>query len=604
MGRQIKDATTTRTAATLLATDWLPGQAAAGVGFKVSAGDLVAGVTKVINVLNYGATGSTGGASEAVDTAAFQAAAAACVTDGGVILAPQLPAGQSYWLSANYLSSLANSRGSRSVIRARLVVKVPLIIPFGHTVQMSGYSGLSDTYGTEITAHPSGFTGSYVVAIGDPASSDFVHDARLIDAVVDGASIAGMIGIVGYRMQEGCGIERVMIRGCRKSFDFGYASSAGTGINANYIVRDVHASNLSAVATTLSSAASPSDTSVVVASSASALVGDYISIALDAGGPHYAVITGIAGNTISIEPAIAGAAAIGKAVSHASPIGDVFLAPGSIVERITCIASGDTAALAVGIRAYCGGGLLRAVHGERLAATVELGGYCHGLAAGYWSSLAAEISGISLNNAAFAANAGSIVRIDNREPATYSKRVLVSSMSINSLYNGGKALNLIEDLGGSGGSGRTAITLPTAVYGNTMAPPYVIGTYVSGGTHPPTNVVGCVNGRRSGITLAAGVNDDLDPTYAQTLYITPDTGGTSSLTSVLRGWYGREIIITNMASAGSGDNLTITHSAGTGTATARILCGTLADIVVAPLESIILRYGVGSNTSRWLATKL
>lgn len=56
MGRQIKDETTTRTAATLLATDWLPGQEAAGSGFKVSAGDLVAGVTKVINVLNYGAT--------------------------------------------------------------------------------------------------------------------------------------------------------------------------------------------------------------------------------------------------------------------------------------------------------------------------------------------------------------------------------------------------------------------------------------------------------------------------------------------------------------------------------------------------------------------
>lgn len=57
MGRQIKDETTTRTAATLLATDWLPGQTAAGAGFKVSAGDLVAGaLTTVIGITSADVT--------------------------------------------------------------------------------------------------------------------------------------------------------------------------------------------------------------------------------------------------------------------------------------------------------------------------------------------------------------------------------------------------------------------------------------------------------------------------------------------------------------------------------------------------------------------
>ena len=606
--RQIKDTATERTSSEFLGTDWLIGQVAAGGSrstFKARMSQLVAYLMAAIemdtagtvNVVNYGAIGSTDGSSESVDTAAFAAAAVACTTRGMRIIVPPLTGGKSYYLSANYLDSLTTGRGCVTELAARVFTKVPLVVPREHVIRGPNVSEKNADRSAIIAAH-SAHTGGILVRLG-PNTADFAHGARLENLDIDGNDVVGIAGVYGDRLQEGSGCRGVRVQGCRKAGFFPYAATAGTGRNANFQLLDNEWYTSAPTATTVAVNAVATASTVTFTAVTGLSVGDYVGINANGGaGYHYAVVTGISGSDVTFEPALVNNSDAGNAIKHASAALDIWSGVGTVVQRNTAIVYASTLPLAPGVRCAGNGYTVRSLHGESEAATLELGGYIINGGAGVLASDALIIEGISGN--AGAVGSMDVVRIANRDLSAYSQQHRLRSVVISGVSNVGSCVNLLNDAGsGTGGAGREAAVLDVATYGNTMAAPYGIGAAYPSANYGPRTFMGALEGRRN-ITLAAGNTDNLDVTYARFLRLTPDAAN-STIRSIAGYRFGRELWVVNV---GAGPTITLTHASAATPAEARFICNTGADIVLAAGEVAVLTYGIGTTAARWYARKL
>jgi len=130
----------------------------------------------------------------------------------------------------------------------------------------------------------------------------------------------------------------------------------------------------------------------------------------------------------------------------------------------------------------------------------------------------------------------------------------------------------------------------------------IIGNYIEGGAIVSSNTgttvfgnIGAYNQKRTyAATLSAGGTNDYNPsTYADIWFLAGDAAGTSKITGIAGGLYGREITITNV----SAYTITIGYSDTNSSAANRIVDPSAADIAIPQYGSITLQYH--NATSLW-----
>lgn len=102
-----------------------------------------------------------------------------------------------------------------------------------------------------------------------------------------------------------------------------------------------------------------------------------------------------------------------------------------------------------------------------------------------------------------------------------------------------------------------------------------------------------IEGQEVTATLAAGNNNNYDPGAATMLRLSGDGGGTSDITGIAGGAWGRQLRIVNV----SANSFTISTSGTESTAANRVVSGTGADITLAENDACTLVYDYTS--SRW-----
>lgn len=180
--------------------------------------------------------------------AAFQRAAARCLTRSSVILVPEIaPSGvptPGYLLSGNYLGSLGTAGdatpGGVTRLYGRIIYETgPMILPSGHMVlgHSTNYNDASPV-GGEIWADDGGYTGTgnRLVQIG--ASPSLPAGTRLENITINGRNVPNIIGVYSNTAQERCGVRDCVINNCESGIVFEYGCANFSIENTHVILTD------------------------------------------------------------------------------------------------------------------------------------------------------------------------------------------------------------------------------------------------------------------------------------------------------------------------------------------------------------------------------
>jgi len=194
---------------------------------------------KIVNLKDFDVVGDY----STNNLAAFQAAAALCVTRSSMLFVPEIAPGvvttPGYLLSGNFLGSLGTAGdgtpGVVTLLNSRIIFTGgPLILPSGHKVigNSTSFNDATPT-GSEIWADDGGYTGTgnRLVQIGVTATTPI--GTRLENLTVNGRNVPNIIGVYSNTAQESCGLRDCIVNNCERGVVFEYGC-------ANFTLDHVH----------------------------------------------------------------------------------------------------------------------------------------------------------------------------------------------------------------------------------------------------------------------------------------------------------------------------------------------------------------------------
>lgn len=464
-----------------------------------------------------------------------------------------------------------------------------------------------------------------------PVSGYPCHGTSIRDLHVPNNSGGPVIAVWGDALQEQSGIRGCIFQGWRQCVKFHYGQYSTTDVdgplgtfeyhhNANYQIMDSDFYGQADKSTTLAAPVAASATTLVLSDVDGFIFkGDYVSVELDAPGPdgdwHWACVYNVVGTTITIYPAMPGAAAADNQVKYNSPTVDVHAGGACRIIRNTIIPVTSPANWVEPLTAPClrlaGQNIsVDSLHTEMGKCAVLLGDYIDGYNTNsnpLGTPLTANINCENVDVGAHGVTGMDIVRISNRHVTALAvaDRHVIRSSSFDSLF-GWDCTNLLVDEGDTV-QGREAFTISRATYGVGTAAVYRIGELPTGSAWGPRVFTDVQEGRinlGNSTTPMSGGLQSINANYGKFFRLYPANDNSTRIGAIEGYRFGRELFLTNISEIASFSLAHNTTPGGITDSATLLFTATGDDIVVGPRQIAWIVYGIGSLTTRWAVANL